>query len=671
MVPLEQRPASSAPVATAQAWHDSNVTEVGTKKKSLARDEFEAARAAIPEQLATGKRFRRTFANGGHVSLDRLLPFLVLYRQPSSRPDPGTSELANVAAAHLIAPDDKRSHRDLVDLVSTIRNVSMENFGAFLLVEIWSRPPEHRPIADKEDGPRSPGFRLFATPENAQSDAVLNVLQDRLAKIKSTQRLATVEIADEPTEFGKRPRPLLGKHPEDTLQIGIEVEPSYRGADGQTVFPGVLRTLRRGLDNALRRAFFHYARRETKQRPKNFHSLGRRALVKTVWDVDSKLESVSSSFDFLLSVTPINIDALWRGFRSSDFERLPTMRYRPLPIDPAKTKRALYTIPIESIEDPTILDLFSEKQQELDRQLTMLKDRGSERFLLGGLQLYGRVSPTLLRAAEELLERVPATARPKPGGRPLQPHEFVAVAEAEIAHYRRQWEGVEAEVRLTKNLLAGLMVSGGNLLVASDSKTPQQRADALVQHEIGTHLVTYYNGKAQRLSQLRSGLAGYEELQEGLAVLAEFLVSGMTPGRLRVLAARVIACRAILDGGTFVDTFRLLCRFGFQSRAAFDITLRVYRGGGLVKDCVYLRGLLSLLDYLAQGEPVEKLFVGKIALNHVPIMAELESRGVVTAPKLLPRYLERPDSQERLAALREGRSLYQLLAHHSHEPDAI
>ncbi len=37
------------------------------------------------------------------------------------------------------------------------------------------------------------------------------------------------------------------------------------------------------------------------------------------------------------------------------------------------------------------------------------------------------------------------------------------------------------------------------------------------------------------------GLAGYEETQEGLAVLAEFLVGGLSPHRLRQLAVRVVA----------------------------------------------------------------------------------------------------------------------------------
>jgi uncharacterized protein (TIGR02421 family) len=166
---------------------------------------------------------------------------------------------------------------------------------------------------------------------------------------------------------------------------------------------------------------------------------------------------------------------------------------------------------------------------------------------------------------------------------------------------------------------------------------------------------------ATRFTQLRSGFAGYEELQEGIAVLAEYLAGGMTPARLRTLAARVLAVDAASDGASFVDVFRLLCRYGFSQQQAFNITIRVYRGGGLVKDCIYLRGLLTVLEYLHQGGELEPLFVGKIAAKHIPIVRELQSRKVLEPPKFLPRYITQESCQERLQLVREGLDVYELL----------
>jgi uncharacterized protein (TIGR02421 family) len=251
--------------------------------------------------------------------------------------------------------------------------------------------------------------------------------------------------------------------------------------------------------------------------------------------------------------------------------------------------------------------------------------------------------------------------RASPAGRQLRPEEFAKLAREELDYYRTLWDGVTARVRTSPDIMAGLMASRGHLLVTSDSKVPFGRTDALIQHEVGTHLVTYYNGKAQRLTQFRTGLAGYEELQEGLAVLAEYAVDGMTPERARTLAARVLAAKALVEGATFVDTFRLLCRVGFAPRPAFNIVLRVHRGGGFIKDCVYLRGLQSVVDYLRDGGELKQLFVGKIALRHLPVVQELEARRLLSPMPLTPRYLDRPEAVRRLELLRQGRRLYELV----------
>jgi uncharacterized protein (TIGR02421 family) len=125
------------------------------------------------------------------------------------------------------------------------------------------------------------------------------------------------------------------------------------------------------------------------------------------------------------------------------------------------------------------------------------------------------------------------------------------------------------------------MCSDGDLLIGRDARLPRSRIDALLHHEVGTHLLTYYNGLVEPFKLLHTGLAGYDSFQEGLAVLSEYLVGGLSKPRLRLLAARVVAVHMMLQGATFVETFRALTReFGFNQRIAYTITMRVYRGGG-------------------------------------------------------------------------------------------
>ncbi len=93
---------------------------------------------------------------------------------------------------------------------------------------------------------------------------------------------------------------------------------------------------------------------------------------------------------------------------------------------------------------------------------------------------------------------------------------------------------------------------------------------------------------------------------------------------MRVLAARVVAAHHLLDGASFIDTFRTLDRnYEFSQRTAYTIAMRIYRGGGLTKDAVYLRGLLQILRYLREGGELEPLFIGKVASAHLPLIFEL------------------------------------------------
>src|SRR5690606_15582330 len=238
---------------------------------------------------------------------------------------------------------------------------------------------------------------------------------------------------------------------------------------------------------------------------------------------------------------------------------------------------------------------------------------------------------------------------------------FAQAAKAELAYYKKQWPDLEANVEINDSIV-GLMVSKGRLYIGKNATIAEDRVEALIQHEVGTHILTYYNGKAQPLKLLYSGVYGYEELQEGLAVLSEYMVGGLNAVRLRKLAARVVAVRAMIKGKSFIDTFKVLVeQYAFSPYAAFNITMRVFRGGGLTKDAVYLRGLVKLLDYLKAGKPLEPLYIGKITEEYLSIMQELQYRNILKPAPLMPRYLEGKAAQEKIKRLKKGVTVFNLI----------
>jgi hypothetical protein len=137
----------------------------------------------------------------------------------------------------------------------------------------------------------------------------------------------------------------------------------------------------------------------------------------------------------------------------------------------------------------------------------------------------------------------------------------------------------------------------------------------------------------------------------------------MTAVRLKLLAARVVGCSFMLDGATFSECFLALTgRYLFSAPAAFNLALRLYRGGGLAKDAIYLRGLVALLDHLADGGALDPFWMGKIAASHFDVMQELAGRGLLRAPAVIPLFLDSTEGQQRLAAARNGMRPLDLIA---------
>lgn len=622
----------------------------------------------VCERLKAGKRVRRALPAHGRLHIDRQLPFLCLYRWPARGADGepiidnGTVQLVLGEASYLLAPGDEHLETSLSALVAGVVETLSATFGAFLLVEIWAAREKK---ADSGARAPQPLFRLV-TPQSQETPTTVATLVKALGEIA----LPGIDVEVELQKGGKTSPPDLTSlltttqaHGLGCLMIGLEVAPIYRDAQSGEIFSSLLRPLQRELSRALQKAFFEFMHVQTAQRPQHYQSLGRRAMVKAVWDTDRGLAAISSAFDFLLGCTPINADAAWNEFRDNAFERAPSFRYRLLSIDPELLKRRLYNIPIERVEDPTIAWLFRDKRSELDRQITMLDERDTPRFLLGSLQLYGGVSDDLMLLARQILDALsPLEPRANKNDPCLDAAAMAEYARAEIDYYHAIYPSMTAGVQIRSDV-SGLLVSRGDLLIGQRTKIAKSRVAALMQHEVGTHLLTYYNGRAQPLRQLYSGLAGYDEWQEGLAVLSEWMVDGLNASRLRLLAARVVAVHHLVAGASFVEIFRELHRtFGFEAHAAYGITMRVCRGGGLTKDAVYLRGLVSLLYYLKQGGAWEPLFVGKIREDHIPIVEELGWREVLRPIPLQPRYLSDGRAPEKLQRLRDGVSVLDLVS---------
>lgn len=367
--------------------------------------------------------------------------------------------------------------------------------------------------------------------------------------------------------------------------------------------------------------------------------------------IDAELAHIDAEVDWLLALSPIQNDVMWACFRDSGFAELPPLRYIDLEVDLHAARERLKALPVEDIESPLLSGLLSEKQRELERQVELVRLRDTDGFVNASLDLFGGVDAPLLALAGRILALEDADAALEAdAGIDV----FMAELEAELAWYRRQAPGFDVDVVVDTDLNSLMMVSHGTLYVDGDLRVPRARVQPLIQHELGTHVVTRHNGERQSLKQLEVGLAHYDPLQEGLGVLAEFLAGYLPLARLKVLAARVVAVDLAIHGEGVPAIFDLLHNtHGLPTDEAFDVAVRALRGGGLTKDAVYLGGLRDLLDYLHGGGEFEPLFAGKFALSHRVVLDQLAAEGWAATPDLLPRYCSLPGFPERLARCRD------------------
>lgn len=584
---------------------------------------------------------------GGILHIEKEVPYLVIYRKKED--DTGTSRFVISESSYLIIGDkDFDGYKNLVFAISNKQSVI---FKTYMLFELYTGDSGSNNFIIK--GPVKKLSTAFDILKN-ELDGINNSFSGIYlqTKVKDTpKRHSEGEVSLMEPEAAKKCGAVL---------VSLEIPPIFRDNEGE-IFPVFFRNFKEYVVPAIHKFMFDYIRVQTSYQVAAYTSLGRQNLKDKVFEIDSHLAKIEGSFQFLWLVSPSNIKEIKDKFFESNYEKVIAYHYRLLPIDPDLLKRELYNLKMEDIDDPAVSQLFREKREELDQQISMLNERGTRNFFYNSIRLHKGVDNTLFEEAKKLLDTVDETTLIKDDDL-IDSRGFSSMARKEFEYFRQQDENFTSKVHIRKDVNI-MMVSQGELYLPQDYLMRRKEALALIQHEVGTHVLTYHNGSKQPLQQLRIGLADYDPLQEGLAVMSEYLVDGLTANRLRTLAGRVIAGSALMDGGDFKDIFNLLKKeYGFSAERSFNITSRIMQGGGFLKDIIYLKGLVKLRDYLKNGGEYEPLLAGKFGIKHVPIIKELTDRGVLNKGVLRPSYLLKENTIEKLNLIREGLPLSEMIS---------
>jgi len=599
---------------------------------------------SIVDSFEKGEGIIMDLPMDGKLVIDQKLPFICVYRF-TRKPEFYLSSLIKTQDAYLIV----NAEMDVSDLLKKLIEVAIIDFKSFMILEFWNNNQfTERKIIE-----------LWCPRKKALT--TVDALQKGFSEFK--RHLSGLQIILKETSL-RHPQnlgPLIAMDhlkKSGTLLLGIAFPSLFRDEENRLEYPMFYRKISRKFARVIKLAAYEFVRVNSDNKFQHYLSLGKTRLEDLALSADKDISEISEKLDFILMVTPVNSTEEWKKFKENKFSKLPQFSYRLISLDPEIEKRKLFNIKVENIDHPTLAFLLRAKRMELEKQLIMLEERGTKRFLHTSCSVFGDVGDDVRKAALSLLNN--GLANEQHENKTVNSVDFARAAEIELDKYCPHFPDLNLSVKIKDNV-NGLIVSGPELSIGKNLKISPSRVDALIQHEVGTHMLTYCNGHSQPLGLMYSGFAGYEQTQEGIAVLSEYLVGGLDINRLKLLAARVIAVETLIQGADFIETFNLLWKeFGFKSKTAFIISMRVHRGGGYTKDSIYLKGLMQVLSFIQQGGELSLLFGGKFALEHLPLIEELTHLKILNRA-LLPDYLSSAGALLRLEKIKTGISMEDLI----------
>lgn len=428
-------------------------------------------------------------------------------------------------------------------------------------------------------------------------------------------------------------------HFKNTLVLATEIKKVYCNETNGDIYPKIIRRLQQQLKTAILNNTNFFGNQLKKWHFVGTSKLLDKQLSSQLLSIDKSLFSLLRNFELLAVVNPINTNSERKKFFKNNYGKIPVFKYQPIKINPYNLKQQLYSIPIQEIRDISIRNLYESVANAFSDKIDMVSTLNTKKFLYNSLRYFGRPSENDLNNARYLLLLPNLSDEPK-----SQPSIFAADAKLIFENTLRDY-GIEAKVELSKKVISHVMVlnSKKTVLIQPEAKFKPKELNALLEHEIGVHMVTTMNSSLQRIKIFNLGLPKNTQTQEGLAILAEYLSGNITLKRLKKIALRVIVVDMMCNGADFIECFQVLVKdYQIEENEAFNLVTRVFRGGGFTKDYLYLNGFVQIYKMWQDQYDLTPLLVGKTSLPFINTIEELIEREMIEKPKFLTRSFLQP-----------------------------
>ncbi|MEN9722985.1 MAG: hypothetical protein RJB38_971 [Pseudomonadota bacterium] len=356
------------------------------------------------------------------------------------------------------------------------------------------------------------------------------------------------------------------------------------------------------------------------------------------------------------------------ALRKGKFKQMPKVggdyfQGRPLSFDPVKKIEEFSDI-IQDIrqslgtEDELgrLLESICEEYQDVVR---MLESRGTRAFWEFSKKLYGSPKDRLFgedaRVTDlgKLMYEILSGLDDSLGAEyPKEVHASEVVEELN-QRFSRYFKGDKVQAKLSDGILADAAAGGDTVKIKDGALFSRREIDILEVHEGWVHVGTTINGNAQRVARwLSKGPPRCSATQEGLAVLLEIFTFRSYPRRARQINDRILGIDKAEDGANILELIEFYRTEGYSEDECLFNALRVYRGGLLeggapfTKDISYCKGFVENYNFMraairaGRPELIPFLFVGKLAVDDVPLLYRKHKEGIVDLPVYLPPQFE-------------------------------
>jgi len=356
---------------------------------------------------------------------------------------------------------------------------------------------------------------------------------------------------------------------------------------------------------------------------------------KIILNIDNKICSINEKIGLLSRLKPINMDEEKKSFLKNPAHS-PQFIYKKIDMNVDYLINDLKKIP-RRVNHP-LMPLYLNKIEEINNKLLLIKHVGEPTLLEYGYKIFGEVTDTQYQQAVKFLktsEFSPDTSKK------LKTDEIARRTEKFLAEKKlTKWK-----IKILETSASGMQINKKNtIFINKQSKITAYRFQALLAHEVETHIYRLENGRLQKYRLFEQGTANYLTTEEGLAIHNQNKL-GLPLGNKYLRPAINVISIYHANKMSFVELFHhLKDTMKIDDNKAWWICVRVKRGlqdtnqpGALTKDLAYFTGqqmITKLINDKGINE-IKKLYIGKIGISDLKYLGDIRQWGL----KYLPPYL--------------------------------